>query len=110
MAKKKPSKKPKITKTIYVEAKDLSFKNDQHVDDLIRFLKEHLPHLEIARNGNELEIIMSADLSKRAIKLRIKKFLFKKNLKETFRPILYKNEEKDGYSIKERKTFEFSYY
>ena len=101
MAKKKPSKKPKITKTIFVDVKELSFKSDQHVDDLIRFLKEHLP---------QLEIIMSAELSKRAIRLRIKKFLYKKNLKETFRPILYKTDEKDGYSIKERKVFEFSYY
>ena len=110
MAKKKHPKKPKITKTIYINVKELSFKSDQHVDDLIRFLKEHLPQLDISRSGNELEIIMSAELSKRAIRTRIKRFLYKKNLKETFRPILYKTDEKEGYSVKERKVFEFSYY
>ena len=40
MAKKKHPKKIEITKTIYIDVKDLSFKNDQNVDDLIRFLKE----------------------------------------------------------------------
>ncbi len=110
MAKKKYPKKIKTTKTIYLNIKDLSFNSEQNVDDLIRFLKEHLPQLDISRDGYELVVIMPAELSKRAIRTRIKNFLYKKSLKEKFRPIQYKTDEKDGYSIKERKVLEFSYY
>ncbi|MBD3197844.1 MAG: hypothetical protein GF317_22525 [Candidatus Lokiarchaeota archaeon] len=97
-------------KTLYVNVKELSFKEDQHVDDLTQFLTEEFPQLEIAREGNEIEINMPSTLSNRAIKLRIKKFLYKKNLKEGFRPISLTDPDKEGYTVKERKQFEFTYY
>lgn len=99
-----------ITKEITVNVKDLSFKNDQHVVDLIRFMSESLPQITINRSGNDLEITMPSKLSKRTIKLRIKKFLHKNGLKEEFRPILLKTMDKEGYSVKERKIIELSYY
>ena len=98
------------TKTLYVNVKDLSFKSEQYIDDLMQFIVEQIPHLDVNREGNELEITMPSDLSKRAIKLRIKKFLYKKDLKDDYRPIAYREDERDGYTIKERKKFEFTYY
>lgn len=94
------------TKTIYINVKDLSFKSEEHIENLTRFLAEQIPQLGINHEGNEIEVIMPADLSKRAIKLRIKKFLYKNNLKEDYRPIALRN----GFAIKERKKFEFTYY
>jgi len=98
------------TKTIYINVKDLSFKSEEHIENLSRFLAEQIPQLEINHEGNEIEVIMPADLSKRAIKLRIKKFLYKNNLKEDYRPIAYRDDDRDGYTVKERKQFEFTYY
>ncbi|TXT62726.1 MAG: hypothetical protein BAJALOKI3v1_510006 [Promethearchaeota archaeon] len=98
------------TKTIYINVKELSFKSEQHVEDLIQFLAEQIPQLTINRDGNEIEVTMPADLSKRAIKLRIKKFLYKNNLKEDYRPIAYRTDDRDGFTVKERKQFEFTYY
>ena len=98
------------TKPIVINTKDLSFKSDQLVDDLTRFLIEALPQLKITKNGNEIEIIMPEKLSKRAIKLRIKKFLYKKGLDNDFRPISLKTADKDGYIIKEKRILELSYY
>ncbi|MFX0043875.1 MAG: hypothetical protein ACFE8L_13265 [Candidatus Hodarchaeota archaeon] len=98
------------TKQITINVKDLSFKSDQHVIDLIRFMSEALPQISINRSGNELDIDMPNKLSKRAIRLRIKKFLYKNGLKEEFRPILYKTMDKEGYSVKERRVIELSYY
>ncbi|MFX1410274.1 MAG: hypothetical protein ACFFA6_07970 [Promethearchaeota archaeon] len=97
-------------KQITVNVKELSFKSDQHVVDLIRFLSESLPQIVVTRNGNELEIEMPINLSKRAIRLRIKKFLYKKGLKEEFRPISLKSMDKEGYFVKERKIIQLSYY
>ena len=97
-------------KQITVNVKELSFKSDQHVVDLIRFLSESLPQIVVTRDGNELEIEMPINLSKRAIRLRIKKFLYKKGLKEEFRPISLKSMDKEGYFVKERKIIQLSYY
>ena len=98
------------TKPIVINAKDLSFKSDQLVEDLERFLIEALPHLKVSRNGVEIDIEMPEKLSKRAIKLRIKKFLYKKGLDNDFRPISLKTADKNGYTVKEKRILELSYY
>ena len=98
------------SKEFTIVVKDLSFKSDQHVEDLVRFLAELLPQIEITRDGNEIEVSMPEKLSKRALKLRIKKFLYKKGLSKDFRPISLKTDEKEGYTIKEKKIIDLSYY
>jgi hypothetical protein len=98
------------SKELTINVKDLSFKNDQHVEDLVRFLAELLPQINITRDGNEVEVLMPEKLSKRVLKLRIKKFLYKKGLSKDFRPISLKSEDKEGYTIKEKKIIDLSYY
>ena len=111
MSNKKGSSEPEELelKKIFLKVDDLSYKDDSLVIDLVRFLQEKLANLQIERNGNELEISAPLSMSKRIIKLRIRKFLYKNNLKEDFRPISYKQDEKDGYEIHEKKQVEFTY-
>jgi hypothetical protein len=97
-------------RSIIVNVKDLSFKSDQHVEDLVRFLAESLPQINLNRDGNEITISMPVKLSKRAIRLRIKKFLYKKGLNKDFRPISLNLADKEGYTVKEKKIIELSYY
>ena len=99
------------TKNIILDVKDLiSFGKEQHVADLTRFLSEMLPQIEITKNGNELEVTMPKQLSKRAIRLRIRKFLHQNGLYNEFRPISITASEKNGYMIKQKKSIEISYY
>ncbi|MFX1236484.1 MAG: hypothetical protein ACFFAS_02450 [Promethearchaeota archaeon] len=98
------------TKSILIEARELGFKNIQLIEDLSRFLAENLPQLTITLNGNDIEIDMPESLSKRAIKLRIKKYLYKKGINNDFRAISITNPDKSGYIVKEKKTVELSYY
>ena len=98
------------SKTITLFVKDLSFKSDQHVVDLIRYLSEALPQINLDRDGNEINVSLPTNLSRRAVRLRIKKFLYKKGLNNDFRPISYKSTDKEGYSIKEKKIIDLSYY
>jgi len=49
-------------------------------------------------------------MSNRVIKLRIKKFLHRKNLTEKYRPISYNTSDIKGYRIKEKRTLELTYY
>jgi len=57
-----------------------------------------------------MELIVPSDMSNRVIKLRIKKFLHRKNLKEKYRPISYNSSDIKGYRIKEKRTLELTYY
>jgi hypothetical protein len=98
------------TKEIIINIKELSIEKEQYVDDLLRFLEEQLPQIELSRNGNELEIVMPLKLSKRAVKLRLKKFLYRKNLNEKYRPISYNTSKRQGYRIKEKRSLELAYY
>ena len=98
------------SKQLFINIKDLSFRSDHFVDDLIRYLSEALPQINIIRNVNELELEVPINLSKRIIRLRIRKYLYRKRLDGDFRPISYIDPEKDGYIIKEKKIVEFTYY
>lgn len=97
-------------KSFTINVKDLSFKSDQHVVDLVRFLAEALPQIDVNRDGNEINVEMPVKLSKRVLRLRIKKFLYKKGLNKDFRPISFKSTDKEGYTVKEKKIIELSYY
>ncbi|MFW9819846.1 MAG: hypothetical protein ACFFE5_09570 [Candidatus Thorarchaeota archaeon] len=97
-------------KSIIINVKELSFKSEQHVLDLVRFLSEALPQITLDRNGNEINVEMPSKLSRRTIKLRIKKFLYKNGLHNDFRPIAHKTSEKEGYTVKEKKIIELTYY
>ena len=100
-----------LTKNIVLDVKDLvNFGKDQYVDDLTRFLAEMLPQIEIKRNANELEIIMPQKLSKRTIRLRIRKFLHHNGLYNEYRPISITSSDRKGYMIKQKKSIEISYY
>lgn len=98
------------TKELFINVKDLSFKSDQLVVDLMRYLTEALPQLQITRNGMELDVIAPFKLSKRVVKLRLKKYLHKKGVSGEYRPIAMNDLNKDGYVIKEKKILELSYY
>ena len=100
-----------LTKNIVLDVKDLvNFGKDQYVDDLTRFLAEMLPQIEIKRNANELEIIMPQKLSKRTIRLRIRKFLHHNGLYNEYRPISITSSDRKGYMIKQKKSIEMTYY
>ena len=78
--------------------------------DMIRYLAEVLPQITIERYGNELEVKAPSKLSKRAIKLRIKKYLYRKKIDNDFRPIAYIDPDKEGYIVKEKRLYQLSYY
>ncbi len=98
------------TKLLTINVKDLSFKDDKKVEDLIRYLSEALPQINLNRDKNEIKVEMPYKLSNRALKLRIKKFLYKKGLHGDYRPISYKSGDVKGYKVKEKKIIELSYY
>jgi hypothetical protein len=66
--------------------------------------------IDLTRDGNEISVMMPISLSRRALRLRIKKFLHKQGLSKDFRPISLKTVDKEGYTVKEKKIVELAYY
>ncbi|MHA1195742.1 MAG: hypothetical protein ACTSRH_08685 [Promethearchaeota archaeon] len=97
-------------KKLFVKIKTHPKWKDEYTNELARALEEMIPQLEISRSGNELEISAPLSTSKSAIKLRLKKFLHKKKLTGTFRPISQKTDDQEGFLIIEKKTAELAYY
>ena len=99
------------TITINIKASGTTSKwKDEYTNDLMRSISEMLPNIDVIRKGKELELTTPLDFSNRIVKLRIKKFLHQKGLKDKFRPETYKNDEKVGYMVIEKKIIELSYY
>ncbi|MBY9018206.1 MAG: 60S ribosomal protein L22 [Candidatus Lokiarchaeota archaeon] len=99
------------TITINIKASGTTSKwKDEYTNDLMRSISEMLPHVDVNRKGNELELTAPANFSNRTIKLRIKKFLHQKGLKDKFRPVSYRADDKIGYMVIEKKIIELSYY
>ena len=99
------------TITINIKASGTTSKwKDEYTNDLMRSISEMLPQIEVNRKGNELELTAPPNFSNRAIKLRIKKFLHQKGLKDKFRPVSYRADDKTGYMVIEKKIIELSYY
>ena len=101
------------TKTITINLKESGTPSkwkDEYTNDLMRSISEMLPHIDVNRKGNELELNTPPNLSNRTIKLRIKKFLHQKGLKDKFRPVSYRADDKIGYMVIEKKIIELSYY
>jgi hypothetical protein len=97
-------------KRFIIDVKALSLEKEQHVEDLLRFLTEQLPQIELSRTANEVEVILPQSMSKITIKLRLKKFLHQKSITDQFRPISFRTADHEGYMIKEKKAMELSYY
>jgi len=105
------SKTDTKTLIIYLRASETTTKwKEDYTNELVRLISEMLPLVNVNRNGNQLEIETPNKFSKRILKLRIKKFLHQKNLKEDFRAVSYNTPEIDGYQIIEKKIVELSYY
>ncbi len=99
------------TITINIKASGTTSKwKDEYTNDLMRSISEMLPQIDVNRKGNELELTAPANFSNRTIKLRIKKFLHQKGLKDKFRPVSYRADDKAGYMVIEKKIIELSYY
>ncbi|MBD3185641.1 hypothetical protein GF325_02335 [Candidatus Bathyarchaeota archaeon] len=108
---KRSSKKAKQVPPLTINADQLSFSNDSDINNLARFLEERMTKAdglnEVVRDKNDLELHMNRPISKRRIKLYIKKFLHKVGLRMDFRVICNHQGRKDAdFYIYPNKVYE----
>jgi hypothetical protein len=88
---------------IRVDASELKGEGSEAVSELAALLKEKTG-AEVTADGSKLTVKgEGAAVSKKYLKVLVKKFLHKRELKDTFRVITYKD---DTLKVKERRLHE----
>jgi len=70
-----------------VDAEKLTLEREELLDELVEFLKLKLPEFNIEREGNNIVIKSENEVSKRRIRLFLKKFLHKNELDKNFKAV-----------------------
>ena len=88
---------------IKVDASEIKGEKDNVIKDLEDFLKEKTS-AEVVTEGEKLTVKGEGDaVTKKYVKVLLKKFLHKQNLTETFRVIM---DKEDTLKLKERRLYE----
>ena len=88
---------------IKVDASEIKGEKDNVIKDLEDFLKEKTS-AEVVTEGEKLTVKGEGDaVTKKYVKVLLKKFLHKQNLTETFRVIM---DKEDTLKVKERRLYE----
>ncbi len=70
-----------------VDAEKLTLEREELLNELVEFLKLKLPEFNIEREGNNITIRSENEVSKRKIRLFLKKFLHKNELDKSFKAV-----------------------
>jgi len=70
-----------------IDVEKLASKNETLTDELIEFLKLKFPEFEVEKEGNNVIVKSEGKVSKRKIRLYLKKFLHKNELSEEFKAV-----------------------
>jgi hypothetical protein len=90
---------------IVIDASGLKEEGNETVQALVAFLKEKTS-AEVNADGQKLTVKgEGAAVSKKYLRVVVKKFLHKRELKEDYR-VISDSEEENALKVKERKTYE----
>lgn len=70
-----------------IDVEKLASENEALTDELIEFLKLKFPEFEIEKEGNNIIVRSEGEVSKRRIRLYLKKFLHKNELSKEFKAV-----------------------
>lgn len=70
-----------------IDAEKLSLEREALIDELVEFLKLKLQEFDVEKEGNNIIIRSEKEVSKRKVKLFLKKFLYKNELNKSFKAV-----------------------
>ena len=70
-----------------IDAEHLAIESSGLVDDLGKFLASKIPSSKVERESNRLNVKVPKGFTKRALRLKIRKFLHQANTAAEYRPI-----------------------
>ena len=94
------ARKKKEEKILYqLDTEKLSLSNEKHIEPMMQFLSENIKTSEIAKDGKMVNIEVSPSISKKIVKLRVKKYFYQAGLKEEYRIVALPKSDANGFQI-----------
>lgn len=96
-------KKKADLKTYQLDVSKIStLKKANYTEQIMQYLDENIPTSEISKEGNVVKINVPISLSKKFLKLRIKKYIYQAGLKDEFKIVALPKGEVPGFQVLER--------
>ncbi|MHA1611078.1 MAG: hypothetical protein ACTSYU_03410 [Promethearchaeota archaeon] len=97
------ARKKKIELTLYkLDVSKISVLKEKYIEQVMQYLEENIESSEIVKEGNMVNINVPLSISKKYIKIRIKKYLYQAGLKEEFKIVALPKGEVSGFKILNR--------
>lgn len=75
---------------------------EKHIEQIMQYLEENVPDSKISKDGNLVKIEVPISISKKVLKLRIKKYIYQAGLKDEFKLVALPKGETSGFQILSR--------
>ena len=97
------ARKKKVELTLYkLDISKISVLKEKYIEQVMQYLEENIASSEIVKEGNMVNINVPPSISKKFIKLRIKKYLYQAGLKDEFKIVALQKGEVSGFQILNR--------
>ncbi len=97
------ARKKKVESSLFqLDVSKISVLKEKYIEQIMQYLEENVASSEIAKEGNMVNINVPPSISKKFLKLRIKKYLYQAGLKEEFKIVALPKGEVPGFQILNR--------
>ncbi|MHA1672114.1 MAG: 60S ribosomal protein L22 [Promethearchaeota archaeon] len=97
------ARKKKVELSLYqLDVSKISVLKEKYIEQIMQYLEENVTSSEIAKEGNKVNINVPSSISKKFLKLRIKKYLYQAGLKDEFKIVALPKGEVSGFQILNR--------
>lgn len=94
------ARKKKIELNLFhLDVSKISGTKEKHIEQLMQYVEESITDSKLSKDGNTVKIEVPPSISKKVIKLRVKKYLYQAGLKEEFKVVALPKGEVPGFQI-----------
>ncbi|MCF2138419.1 MAG: hypothetical protein K9W44_00020 [Candidatus Lokiarchaeota archaeon] len=97
------ARKKKVELNLFhLDVSKISAMKEKHIEQIMQYLEENVPDSKISKDGNLVKIEVPISISKKVLKLRIKKYIYQAGLKDEFKLVALPKGETSGFQILSR--------
>ncbi|WP_457559673.1 hypothetical protein [Candidatus Harpocratesius sp.] len=97
------ARKKKVELNLFhLDVSKISAMKEKHIEQIMQYLEENVPDSKITKDGNLVKIEVPISISKKVLKLRIKKYIYQAGLKDEFKIVALPKGETSGFKILSR--------
>ncbi|MHA1777597.1 MAG: hypothetical protein DRO88_03620 [Promethearchaeia archaeon] len=94
------ARKKKVELALFhLDVSKISGMKEKHIEQLMQYLEESIAESKISKDGSTVKIEVLPTVSKKVIKLRVKKYIYQAGLKDEFKVVALPKGDVPGFQI-----------